>query len=119
MAGEFVGWTHHRWLVDVGEQSIEFVLKPHVIHADPTRCIPYELWLGLDPQERTQSLWWEGSFSARERVLADEAETDTYLSDLVSAELSHRGFEPEPKRGAVRARAAALRRRIRARGPIG
>jgi len=118
VAGEFAGWNHHRWLVDVGEQSIEFVFKPHSIHADPTRCVPYELWLDLDAQERTQSLWWQGSFRVRERVLADEAETDAYLRDLVSAELSNRGLGPEPKRGAVRARAAALRRRIRARGPI-
>jgi hypothetical protein len=38
--GPFAGWPHHRWLIDVGESSIEFVLKPHDLHAHPGSYFP-------------------------------------------------------------------------------
>ena len=33
--GPFAGWAHHRWLVDVTNSSLEFVLKPHNLHSLP------------------------------------------------------------------------------------
>src|SRR3954453_10564339 len=38
--GNFVGWTHHRWLTDMHENSIEFTLKVHGIHARPRWYFP-------------------------------------------------------------------------------
>ncbi|MDP9399820.1 MAG: class I SAM-dependent methyltransferase, partial [Actinomycetota bacterium] len=33
--GPWVGRHHHRWLVDVVDGGLEFVLKPHDLHARP------------------------------------------------------------------------------------
>lgn len=119
VAGEFVGWTHHNWLIDVGEGSIDFVFKPHSIHSDPGCYFPYRFWLSLSDDEKVQSLWWHGSFSFRERVNYEDTETSAYLSDFVEAEMSARGFKRPQRPGSLperaRARGAALRRRLRDR----
>src|SRR5258708_1000678 len=33
--GPFVGWGHHRWLIDVSGAAIDFVGKPHTLSARP------------------------------------------------------------------------------------
>ena len=92
IAGEYVGWPHHAWLIDVGEGAIEFVHKSHAIHASPPCYFPYGFWHGLTAEERVQSLWWEGAFSARERVLfEEEADASEYLSSFVEHEMRARG----------------------------
>jgi len=109
VAGEFVGWTHHNWLVDVDAeaQAIEFVFKPHSIHGDPAFYLPFELWRALEPAERVQSLWWQGSFGFRERVLADPQETAEYLGGFAAAVRAERGLEQPRASLRGRARAAA------------
>jgi hypothetical protein len=95
IAGSYVGWPHHHWLVDVDGPRIEFVFKSHAIHSVPSYHFPREFWLGLSAPERVASLWWEGSFEYRERVIFDEgAETIEYLREFVARELLARGFEP-------------------------
>jgi hypothetical protein len=106
VAGEYVGWPHHHWLVDVGEGSIEFVFKSHAIHSDPAYRFPLSFWQGLAPAERVQSLWWEGGFGASERVIFEEgAERIAYLADFVERELRARGLDPAPAAAAPLARA--------------
>jgi hypothetical protein len=85
VAGDYVGWSHHRWLVDVGEGAIEFVAKPHVLHARRSDQFPRSFWEALTPEQRVQRLWWEGGFSFRERVMTGAAELDAYLGDFVAA----------------------------------
>jgi hypothetical protein len=95
IAGEYVGWPHHGWLVDVDEDAIEFVQKSHAIHASPPCYFPYEFWQGLSADERVRSLWWEGEFSARERVLLEEeADASEYLAGFVEREMRARGYRP-------------------------
>src|SRR3954447_1905298 len=31
--GPWVGWAHHRWLVDASDGGLEFAMKPHDIHS--------------------------------------------------------------------------------------
>jgi len=81
--GEWVGWSHHRWLIDVGTDSLEFVFKPHVIHARPAYQLPAPLGSALNERERVQILFWDGGFGYRERIFYDHAEFDGYLSSLV------------------------------------
>jgi len=82
--GEWVGWSHHRWLIDVGSDAVEFVFKPHVIHARPAYQLPAPLGSTLDERERVQTLLWDGGFCYRERIFYDHAEFDDYLSSLVA-----------------------------------
>jgi len=108
--GPFVGWSHHRWLIDVEEAHIGFTFKTHEIHFRPECHFPAGFWQRLSDEERVQSLWWEGSFSCEERVFVEESPTDSYLPELVSRELARRPQPPPQRRGALgRARARLAR----------
>jgi hypothetical protein len=103
--GPFVGWPHHHWLVDVDAGAVEFVAKPHDLHARPDCHFPSGFRERLDEDERVQTLWWEGRFDVRERFFIDTSPYDRYLPDFVASELERR---PPPRR--PRRRISALRR---------
>ena len=88
--GEFAGWSHHHWLIDVGDGHIDFSFKPHLLHARADCHFTAEFWSGLTERERVQTLWWEDSFTCRERLFLDERPEDAYLPDFVAAELTRR-----------------------------
>jgi hypothetical protein len=81
--GPYVGWSHHRWLVDVVPERIEFVAKPHVLHANPAFFLPAGVAATLSPEERIQSLFWSGGFDYRERIFIDAEELDAHLAEPV------------------------------------
>jgi hypothetical protein len=82
--GPWVGWSHHHWLVDVGPGSVELVFKPHVIHARESDHFPAGFHETLSAEERVQTLWWEGGFEFRERVMTSAEELDPYLAGFVA-----------------------------------
>lgn len=96
--GPWVGWSHHHWLIDVSGDEIEFVFKPHVIHARESDHFPAGYHRSLTLEERVQTLWWEGRFGCRERVMTTAAEVDPYLSEFVAAH--QRGRAPDSRRRA-------------------
>ncbi|MDX6643447.1 MAG: hypothetical protein QOD76_1409 [Solirubrobacteraceae bacterium] len=113
VVGAFVGWSHHRWLIDVDRASIDFVIKPHHIHASPELYFPAGFWERLSAEDRAQTLWWEGEFAYRERAFMDPEEFDEYIRAVVERELRER---PMPSPGATpgaAARGKRLRRRMR------
>lgn len=81
--GPWVGWGHHRWLVEVGEGTIEFLFKHHVVNRAGSH-LPAGAVDGAQPEARAQTLWWEGSFEARERFIWDFRELDGFLEGFVS-----------------------------------
>jgi hypothetical protein len=83
--GPWVGWSHHRWLIDVGEGSICFVHKPHAIHGDESAHFPPGFHDALPAEERVAQLWWEGSFDASERVFLVPEELEAYLKEPIAA----------------------------------
>jgi hypothetical protein len=113
VAGAYVGWPHHHWLVDIDGPRIDFVFKSHAIHSDPAYYFPREFWLRLPAADRAQSLWWEGGFDYRERVIFEEgAERISYLSEFVERELDARGYPRPGRRRPVAARARARASRL-------
>lgn len=82
--GDWVGWSHHRWLIDVDEDSVEFVFKPHVIHDRPAYQLEAPLASVLSERERVRTLFWENDFDYRERIFYDHDEFDRYLSGPVA-----------------------------------
>jgi hypothetical protein len=99
--GEWVGWGHHHWLVDVDQdaQRIDFLFKHHVVHAAGNH-LPRSAWEALGDRERIQQLWWEGSVDARERIPDGIEALDSDLQAVVAA---HGG--PPRRRRRRRARA--------------
>jgi hypothetical protein len=83
--GPWVGWGHHHWLIDIVDGRIEFVFKHHVMHGRRSDHFPPGFCDALSPEERVQTLWWEGDFEFRERIILDAAELDAYLAEFVSA----------------------------------
>ena len=88
--GEFVGWSHHRWLIDVSDAGIEFALKLHSLHSRRDQYFPSGFWERLSPEERVQTLWWSEGFSFSERVFIAEDEANSYLTGFVEQELARR-----------------------------
>ncbi len=82
--GNWAGWSHHHWLIDMGEESIDFVFKPHSINGWPPYHLPAPFGTLLTEAERVQSLWWEGGFTYRERIFFDLLEFDAYMAGFVS-----------------------------------
>jgi hypothetical protein len=106
--GNFVGWTHHRWLIDVADGRIDFTLKVHGIHGRPRWYFPNAFLEGLDAEARVQSMWWEGSFEASERILMSIEELEEYLTSFVNANGGSAAAGATP----LRRRLGALRRRL-------
>jgi len=107
VAGPFVGWRHHHWLIDVGDDSIRFIFKPHSIHTLPAAFFPPGFVDDLTARERISQLWWEGDFNFSERIFVEER-VDLYLTKLVERELRSRG-------GRSRGGPTGIRRRLAAR----
>ncbi|MBA2505096.1 MAG: methyltransferase domain-containing protein [Thermoleophilaceae bacterium] len=93
--GPWAGWGHHHWFCDVDENGIEFVFKHHVLHGRESDHFPAWFQQGLTPQQRVQSLWWEGGFRFGERVILEADELDTYLAGFVA---EHAAEVERPKR---------------------
>lgn len=97
--GEWAGWAHHHWLIEIGDDGIEFVFKPHSIHANDAYHLRSPLATALTDTERVQSLFWEGDFEFRERIFYELDEFDAYLRTLVQRwepELASRLPPPRP-----------------------
>jgi hypothetical protein len=106
------GWSHHRWLVAVGDRRIDFVHKPHALHAQSAFQLSVGSARSLRPDERVQSLWWESPFDFDERVFVGKGSMETFLREPV---LAYRGRPGAAKGGAAasaKRAARSLRRRF-------
>jgi hypothetical protein len=79
--GPWVGWGHHRWLVLVGSGRIEFLFKHHVVNREGSH-LPAGAVDAEASEQRIQTLWWEGSFEARERFMWTAEELDSFLGAI-------------------------------------
>jgi hypothetical protein len=108
--GAWAGWGHHRWLVDIEDNRIDFVLKHHVLHARPGTHFPAGYHRTLTADERVEVLWWEGGFDYREVMFIGPGSLDEYLSSYVS-----RHTRPAPAEEQRRAGLSRLTRSRRSR----
>lgn len=108
--GEWAGWAHHRWLIDVEDDGLVFGHKSHAVHRIGNH-FPRGFHATLSPERRVQWLWWEGGFEARERIFTDVAEHDEWLAAPV------RAHEHEVRALRLRTGAGPLARLLRGRAP--
>lgn len=111
--GPWVGWSHHRWLVDISDGSVEFVFKPHLLSGRAEFHIPADLAATLTETERVQCLFWDGGFSYRERIFVEAEHLDSYLIEFATA--ARRTLVPRVTRPSL---AARVRRRLRTLGRL-
>ncbi len=60
------GLSHHRWLVEINDNHIQFTMKYHAIHANPEFSFPSSFGKRLSQSEIISSLLWDGSFTYAE-----------------------------------------------------
>jgi len=104
--GAWVGWSHHRWLVDVSAGLMEFAFKPHMLQAREEFRFPAAFGAGLSAEQRVQTMFWEGGFDCRERIFIGPDEIDVYLASFVTENLAGR-----PRRPPARSQPRPWRRR--------
>lgn len=113
--GPWVGWGHHHWLIDVEDDDITFVFKPHILGGIPGSAFPAGFADLLPAGDRRQMLWWEGRFGCRERLFYDPGELNAYLTGFVADNLER---VPAPSAGSRQEKppgvCRALLRRARA-----
>ncbi len=64
-----VGWAHHRWLIDIAGNHVEFLMKYHTIHSHWRLSFPVRFLRRLSPERQVQWLFWTGSFTCAETVI--------------------------------------------------
>jgi len=77
--GPWVGWSHHRWLVDVDDSEIQFVLKPHLIHGRPEFWINTDWAKSLPAAKRVSRMFWQDSFAYSEKIFLESEALHAYL----------------------------------------
>jgi Methyltransferase domain len=61
-----VGWSHHRWLIDIVDNHVYFTMKYHKIHSHWRFSFPARNLRQLPECRRDQWLFWDGSFKYSE-----------------------------------------------------
>jgi hypothetical protein len=61
-----VGWSHHRWLVEIAGTHIRFVMKYHRIHSHWRLSIPASVLARLPDEQQVQWMFWEDRFTVEE-----------------------------------------------------
>jgi hypothetical protein len=64
-----VGWTHHRWLVDIEGQRARFLMKYHMIHSHWRFSFPERFLRALPRERRVSWIFWDGEFSFSETTI--------------------------------------------------
>jgi hypothetical protein len=77
--GPWVGWSHHRWVVEREGDGLVFTHKPHLLCA-PGRHLPADT-----PRPEPLGLWWERALPAREQVHVGAETFDPWLEGLLAA----------------------------------
>ena len=75
--GPWVGYSHHRWLVDVVDGRLRFAFKPAVLQTRD--FFPYGHDETLSPAERVVTLWWEDGFEVEELHFVGADDLHPYL----------------------------------------
>lgn len=68
------GLSHHRWLIEIQNNMLTFILKFHRIH-NWQYSLPASLLRELTEAQKVSWLFWEGSFSFSELTLHGDAQT--------------------------------------------
>jgi hypothetical protein len=82
------GLSHHRWLVDIDDNRISFLMKYHLLHTNWRYSFPPSFLRGLPPERRVQWLFWSDRFEYFERTI--------HGSDAQAAELERFVRETRP-----------------------
>ncbi len=78
--GSWVGWSHHRWLVDLVDGRLRFAFKPAVLQTRDHFPAGHADTLG--ETERVVMLWWEDRFDVEELQFFEPDQLHAYLREI-------------------------------------
>ncbi len=82
------GLSHHRWLIDIEDARIEFLMKYHLMHSHWRYSLPASVRVSLSAGEAVQWLFWDEGFAYEERTIhgleAQRAELESYVAKVRS-----------------------------------
>ena len=64
-----VGWSHHRWLIDIKDGRVTFLMKYHMIHSHWRFSLPSRFLQSLTERDTVQWLFWEDCFDYHEQTI--------------------------------------------------
>ena len=64
-----VGWSHHRWLIDIQNNVVSFLFKYHMLHSHWRFSFSTRFLRRLTEFEKVQWLIWEESFEYHEKTI--------------------------------------------------
>lgn len=82
------GLSHHRWLIDIDGDRIDFLMKFHFIH-EWRYSLPPSFGAALGEREAVQWLFWEDRFVCRERLIYGLEAQRAELAGFVDAVRPH------------------------------
>jgi hypothetical protein len=81
----YAGYYHHRWLVNIRENSLEFQQKPHNLHTLKSAIVAR---IGaterINPRYEISYLEWKGSFGFGEKLLLAESDVERDLNEFAA-----------------------------------
>ena len=78
------GLAHHRWLIEsTGPNTLKFWMKFHSIHSRWRYSFPPSVLRGLTEEQKTMTLWWEGSINAEEVYIHELEDRRTFFEEYV------------------------------------
>lgn len=86
---QIAGLSHHRWLVDIHDNHIQFTMKYHAIHTDFRLSFPASYANRLSPSETISSLFWDESFTFAETQIHGAESISNALRDFVAQRYRH------------------------------
>lgn len=78
-----VGWSHHRWLVEIAGDQICFTMKYHMIHSHWRFSLPANKFHRLPERLQVQWLFWEDSFGFWERTIHSPDQIAQNLEEFI------------------------------------
>jgi SAM-dependent methyltransferase len=103
-----VGWSHHRWLVDIAGNDVTFLMKYHRIHSHWRFSLPSSCFRSMAEAQQVQWLFWTDRFTFAERTI--------HGIDAIERELAGFVERARPYPGLLVAADDRLRRAVRLAG---
>ncbi len=83
---KYCGYYHHRWLIEVKDDTIKFRFKPHNIHNDWRFHLPKSFVKKLPLDKRISYLFWENKFDYFEIIQISRDKVEDHIGRIVRRE---------------------------------
>ena len=80
---KYVGYYHHRWLIELKNKELFFRFKPHFIHNDKRYHFPKNYLKNLKENEVNTYLFWENRFYFSEIIQISRDKIKKYLNKII------------------------------------